>query len=96
MKTAHTDAAELTAKLTKMGFVPARWDEANFRQLQILNKDGHANLRVCIDYQGESKPHLLTLIKYDGRRSQVTAWESNGMSAHMPLAATLALIKACI
>jgi|GEM_PF-5131156 len=41
MKTAHNAASELTTTLTKMGFVPARWDSPDFRQLQSLSKTGH-------------------------------------------------------
>lgn len=95
MKTPANAASELLKELTKMGFVPARWDTPDTRQLDIKTSDGHTNLRVVINYEGEATPHSIELIKRDGQRSQVTAWESR-LSAHMPLKAITALIKASI
>lgn len=95
MKTPSNAATELLATLTKMGFKPARWDSPSTRQLQTLTKDGHPDLRVLIDYEGEPEPHSLRLIKYDGKISQITAWEAS-LSAHMPLNAFVALIKASL
>lgn len=95
MKTPSNAATELLATLTKMGFKPARWDSPSTRQLQTLTKDGHPELRVVIDHEGEPTPHSLRLIKYDGTIRQITAWEAS-LSAHMPLKALLALIKASI
>lgn len=95
MKTPSNAASELLATLTKMGFKPARWDSPTTRQLQTLNKDGHPDLRILIDHEGEATPHSLRLIKYDGKISQITTWEAS-LSAHMPLKALLALIKASL
>jgi hypothetical protein len=95
MKTASNAASDLLATLTKMGFTPARWDTPNTRQLDIKNSDGHTNLRVVINYEGEPTPHSLELIKRDGKLSQITAWESR-LSAHMPLKAITDLIKASL
>lgn len=95
MKTASNAASELLATLTKLSFTPARWDSPDTRQLDIKTSDGHTNLRVVINYEGEPTPHSIELIKRDGQRSQVTRWESR-LSAHMPLKAIIALIKASI
>ena len=62
--------------------------------LDRKNKDGHTDLRIHIAYEGESQPHSISLIKFDGQRSQIIEWESNHMSASMPTAGILALIKA--
>lgn len=95
MKTPSNAAPELLATLTKIGFTPAKWDSPDTRQLDIKTSDGHTNLRVVINYEGESAPHSIELIKRDGARSQITHWESR-LSAHMPLKAITALIKASI
>lgn len=95
MKTPSNAASEFLATLTKMGFTPARWDSPDTRQLDAKNRAGHTTLRVVINYEGDREPHNIEIIKRDGARSQVTQWESR-LSAHMPLAATLALIKASL
>lgn len=95
MKTPSNAAPELLATLTKMGFAPARWDRPEARLLDVKNADGHTTLRVAIEYEDEGKPSLVELYKRDGKVSQITQWESK-LSAHMPLKATLALIKASL
>jgi hypothetical protein len=95
MKTPANAASELLKELTKMGFTPGRWDTPDTRQLQTVTKDGHPDLRVIIDHDGEPTPHSLRLIKFDGKISQINTWEAT-LSAHMPLKAFLALIKASI
>lgn len=105
MKTAHNAAAELIAKMTAMGFSEApqksqvklgAFDEVGLRTFNLKNESGHINLRVQIHTDGEPEPQSLSLLKFDGQRSQLLAWKSANMSAHMPLQATLALIESCI
>lgn len=105
MKTAHTAASELTAKLATLGFseVPQKkrvmlgaYEEIGLRTFNLKNAGGHLNLRVQIHTDGEPEPQSLSLFKFAGDRSQVLAWKSENMSAHMPLEATLALIEASI
>ena len=93
--TAHTNAADLLNEVTKMGFVPARWDTPDTRILDVKNSAGHINLRICINYEGGTRPLNVDLIKFDGARSRVTKGESC-LSAYMPLAAIISLIEASI
>ncbi len=92
--TPHTAAAEFLEALDKLQFKPGKWDAPNDRQLDLRNKEGHPVLRICIGYEGEQRPHNLTLIKFNGQRNQLICWESTHMSAHMPTQGFLALIKA--
>lgn len=92
--TPHTLATEFLKALNQLQFVPAKWDTASDRLLDRKNKDGHTELRIHIAYEGEQRPQTISLIKFDGRRSQLIEWESNSMSAHMPTTGLLALIKA--
>ena len=94
MSTPHDNAAAFLQALDKMEFKPGAFDNTNRRQLVRKNKDGHTNLRITIDHEGEPRPHSISLIKTDGRNSQVTLWESRNMSARMPTKGLLALIKA--
>lgn len=95
MKTPSTAPIQFLSSLKNMGFAPAKWDSPDTRQLDIKTSDGHTNLRVVINYEGGLSPLSIELIKRDGGRSQITQWESR-LSAHMPLAATIALIKASV
>lgn len=94
MKTAHNTAAEFVQILTEKGFKPVRWDREDCRFLAISNAEGFHTLRVVVDNEGEDKPHAIGLLKLDGQRSQAVTWRAS-LSAHMPLAALLALIDAC-
>lgn len=94
MSTPHDNAEAFLQALDKMEFKPGAFDNANRRQLVRKNKAGHTDLRITIDHEGEPRPHSISLIKTDGRNSQVTLWESRNMSAHMPTKGFLALIKA--
>jgi hypothetical protein len=105
MKTAYNAAEELIAKLTALGFseVPQKrqvmlgaFDEIGLRTFNLTNESGYINLRVQIHTDGEPEPQSLSLLKFDGQRSQLLAWKSANMSAHMPLQATLALIESSI
>lgn len=90
--TPHNDAEGFLKALASLKFQPARWDSPNDRQLDLRNKEGHPILRICIGYEGEQRPHNLSLVKLDGTRAQLIQWESL-MSAHMPTAGFLALLK---
>lgn len=92
--TPHTNAAEFLDALNKLQFATAKWDSPNDRLLDRKNKDGHTELRIHIAYEGERQPQSISLLKFNGQRNQLTEWESNHMSAHMPSAGILALIKA--
>ena len=94
MKTPHDNATEFLEALAKLQFTPARWDSPGDRQLDRKNKDGHTELRVHIAYEGEARPHSISLTKFNGQRNQLVEWESNHMSAHMPTSGLLALLKA--
>jgi hypothetical protein len=94
MNTPHDNAEEFLEALEGLKFIPARWDRPNERQLDRLNDQGHTDLRVCIGYEGEKQPHNISLIKFDGTRAMIGKWESLNMSAQMPTAGLLALIKA--
>ncbi len=91
--TPHTNAAEFLQALDKLQFIPAKWDSPNDRLLDRKNKDGHTELRIHIAYEGEQRPHNISLVKLDGTKAQLIEWESNHMSAHMPMVGLLALIK---
>ena len=93
MSTPHDNAEAFLLALDKMGFKPGAFDNTNRRQLVRKNKAGHTDLRITIDHEGETRPHSISLIKTDGRNSQVTLWESRNMSAHMPTKGLLALVK---
>lgn len=96
MKTPTTPrdhADEFLAQLDKAGFKPSRWDHPNARILDRKSDEGPTDLRIVINYEGETRPHNLQLVKFDGRRSQIVQWESS-LSASMPLKPLLALIKA--
>lgn len=105
MKTAHNAATELVEELSKMGFekLPEKkrvmlgaFEEIGMTCYDVRNGQGHVNLRVKIHTDGEPQPLSLSLVKFDGKKSHVIAWRSDNMSAHMPLEATLNLIKASI
>jgi len=93
MSTPHDNAEAFLLALDKMGFKPGAFDNPGRRQLVRKNKAGHTDLRITIDHEGETRPHSISLIKTDGRNSQVTLWESRNMSARMPTKGLLALIK---
>lgn len=90
-KTPRDHADEFLTLLDQAGFKPSRWDHPNARLLDRQSAEGHPDLRICIAYEGELKPHNLQLVKFDGRRSQIIQWESS-LSAAMPLQPLLDLI----
>lgn len=92
--TPHNTAGSFIKALKDLHFVPARWNTEDDVQLDRLNSQGHTDLRVCMNYEGEKQPHCISIIKFDGTRAQVVKWESLDMSAHMPTEGLLALIKA--
>lgn len=92
-KTPRDNADEFLKLLDQAGFKPSRWDHHNSRLLDRKSREGHPDLRICINYEGEPRPHNLQLVKFDGKRSQIIQWESS-LAASMPLAGVMALIKA--
>ena len=92
-KTPRDHATEFIALLDKAGFKPFRGDHHKARLLDRKSANVHPDLRICINYESEPQPHNIQLVKFDGRRSQIVKWESS-LSASMPLAAVMALIKA--
>lgn len=97
-KTPHTQAPEFIAALEKMGFTPARWDRAGSSDRQLdydRAETGYPLLRIAINHEGEANPHSINIIRFDGSRSQLVQWDST-LSAHMPSAGLLALIKASL
>ncbi len=94
MQTLQNSATEFLTELTAKGFRPARRDDlAGNRLLDLKNAEGHIEVRVCIDYEGEARPHSLSLIRFDGARSQMEAWRAN-FGARMPLTIILGAISA--
>ena len=93
MKTPHDDAEAFQDVLNDAQFFPARYDETGDRRLERKNKDGHPDLRIRINYDGERRPHDITIRKLDGCASQIVQWEAS-LSAHVPSNAILAMIQA--
>jgi hypothetical protein len=93
-KTPHTDAAEFTKSLTKLGFKPAKWDAEGCRILDAKTNTG--TVRICMDYEGEPEPHSLTIVKFTDNERQICEWQHANMSAHMPTQIYLTMITALI
>ncbi len=96
IETPHTHAAEFIAALEKLGSVPGKWDSPGCRIFDVRNADGHPILRVVIDHEAEDHPQSISLIRFTGTVAQLIAWQSSNMSAHMPTAGLLAMIKASL
>lgn len=93
MSTPHDDTEAFLDALNDATFYPGRYDQSGDRRLERKNKDGHPDLRIRINYDGERNPYDITIRKLDGRASQIIQWEST-LSAHLPSKAVLALILA--
>ncbi len=80
--------------LDKLGFKPGRWDSKATRIFDLRNAQGHPEIRIAMDYEGEPVPQSLTLVKFTGTQAQLIEWETQNMSTAMPTAGLLALIEA--
>ena len=95
-KTLKTHPKEFIAELEKLGFKPGPWDSSNKRQLDLVNRVGYREARIVIDYEGEIRPHSVTLIRFNGQRNQLIEWEANHLPSSMPMGAQLAMIHEAV
>ena len=90
--TPQTHEREFRNALMFEGFQHATWHTEESPQFDAHNKAGHPILRVCIDREGEIRPHSITVIRLDGTKAQNVLWIAENMSAAMPTTAIFALI----
>ncbi len=92
MKIARDNAAAILLELETLGFKPGGKGAARCRVLERRNQDGHTDLKVMLNFDGEDNVNDLSVHGFDGGAAELIDW-SMDLTGGAPLAAFLAFVR---